>query len=321
MSGPAAPVADRFPRLKGQLFARRILQAGLDADRSASAYLFHGPPGCGKKTAALDLAGALMAPGGPVDDRIARGVHPDVRLHAPAGATFKVDQVRELLRDASLRPFEGSRRVFILDRAETLNEASANALLKSIEEPGLGFTWILVTTQRARILPTIASRCQSVRFHPLDDATLMSVLAAELKAGEAEARDLAALSGGSVRLAVWLRSEDGKAMLAQAEGFLEAAAAGGLVGRLNWAAGAGEDRRELDTLLGLLWVLLRERWAEAKGLPGALRLMSQPPQHGRSLPLAVLERLLEALPQAQSDLGRNANVALTLDALALAAER
>jgi DNA polymerase-3 subunit delta' len=317
---PAA-VADRFPRLKGQAFARRILQAGLDGGRSASAYLFHGPPGCGKKTAALDLAGLLIGQGPESADRIVRGVHPDVRLFAPAGAQYKVDQIRELLKDASLRPFEGSRRVFILDRAETLNEASANALLKSIEEPGDGFTWILVSTQRARILPTIASRCQAVRFFPLDEATLKAVLAAELNAGEAEARDLAALSGGSVRTAVWLRTEDGKAMLAQAEGFLEAAGAGGLVGRRNWAAGAGEDRRELATLLGLLWVLLRERWAEAKGLPAGLRLMSQPPQHGKSVPLGVLERLLEALPRAQADLARNANVALTLDALALAAER
>jgi DNA polymerase-3 subunit delta' len=316
---PAAP--DLFPRLKGQAFARRILQAGMDADRSASSYLFHGPPGCGKKTAAFDLANALIHPDGVVDARIARNAHPDVRLHSPGGASFKVEQIRELLKDASLRPFEGSQRVFILDRAESLNDASANALLKSIEEPGLGFTWILVTTQRARILPTIASRCQAVRFFPLDEATLKGVLATELKASEAEARDLAALSGGSVRLAVWLRTEDGKAMLAQAEGFLEAAAAGGLVGRLNWAAGAGEDRRELDTLLGLTWVLLRERWAEAKGLPQALRLMSKPPQHGKALPLGVLERLLEALPKAQADLGRNANVALTLDALALAAER
>lgn len=320
MSG-ASTMEDRFPRLKGQAFARRVLQAGLDADRSASAYLFHGPPGCGKKTAALDLAGALLAGTGPVDGRIARGAHPDVRIYSPTGSVFKVEQVRGLLKDASLRPFEGSRRVFILDRAETLNESSANALLKSIEEPGLGFTWILVSTQRARILPTIASRCQTVRFHPLDDATLKAVLADELKVGEVEARDLAALSGGSVKLAAWLRTEDGKALLAQAEGFLEAVAAGSLVGRLDWAAGAGEDRRELDTLLGLLWVLLRERWAEAKGLPAGLRLMNQPPRHGKSLPLGVLERLLVTVPRAQADLGRNANVALTLDALALAAER
>jgi DNA polymerase-3 subunit delta' len=312
---------DAFPHLKGQSFARRVLQSALDAGRTASSYLFMGPPGCGKKTAALDLAGALLAKDGVVDERIARNIHPDVRLHSPAGATFKVDQVRELLKDAALRPFEGSRRVCILDRAETLNDAAANALLKSIEEPGAGFTWILVTTQRARILPTIASRCQAVRFHALDDATLRGVLAKTLNVAEPQARDLAALSGGSVKLAAWLQGEDGKALLEQAEGFLEAAANNTLVARLNWAAGAGDDRRELDTLLGVLWVMLRERWAEAKGLPAELRLLSQGPRHGKALPLPVLEKLMQAVPAAQGALARNGHVALTLDTLILAAER
>lgn len=315
-------MSDLFTHLQGQTFARRILQTGFDAGRGASAYLFVGPPGCGKKTAALDLAAALIAGGGAQDaGRVLRGLHPDVRLFAPAGATYKVDQVREILKDASLRPFEGGRRVFILDRVEALNEASANALLKSIEEPGAGFTWILVSTQRARILPTIASRCQAVRFHPLDEATLKAVLARELKVSEAQAHDLAALSGGSVRLAIWLQGEDGKALLAQAEGFLESAASGSLLRRLDWAAGAGDDRRGLDTLLSVLWVLLRERWADAKGLPAGLKLLAQGPSHGKALPLAVLERLLEAVPAAQMSLSRNANVGLALDALVLAAER
>ena len=229
--------------------------------------------------------------------------------------------MREILKDASLRPFEGSQRVCILDRAETLNDAAANALLKSIEEPGAGFTWILVTTQRARILPTIASRCQAVRFHALDDATLRSVLAKELSVAEPQARDLAALSGGSVKLAAWLQGEDGKALLEQAEGFLEAAANNTLVGRLSWAAGAGDDRRELDTLLSVLWVMLRERWAEAKGLPVELRLLSQGPRQGKALPLPVLEKLMQAVPAAQAALARNGHVALTLDTLILAAER
>ncbi|HTB35305.1 MAG TPA: hypothetical protein VK842_10605, partial [bacterium] len=115
--------------------------------------------------------------------------------------------------------------------------------------------------------------------------------------------------------------EDGKALVEQAEGFLEAAASNTLVARLNWAAGAGDDRRELDTLLSVLWVMLRERWAEAKGLPADLRLLSQGPRHGKALPLPVLEKLMQAVPAAQGALARNGHVALTLDTLILAAER
>lgn len=311
-----------FPSLLGQTFARRVMDAALQSDRVASAYLFEGPPGCGKKTAARDLAAALVAPGN-VDGqrRILAGLHPDVRSFAPAGATFKVDQVRELLKETALRPVEGARRVFILDRAEALTDASSNALLKSIEEPPAGLHWVLVTTQRSKILPTIASRCQSVRFHPLDQVNLRSVLERELKVGAERAQDLAALSNGSVKLAAWFESDDGKALIAQAESFLEAVAAGSLLARLDWALAAQDDRRSLERLLGVLAVLLRERWARAKGLPADLYLLSHEPAHGRSLAPALLEQLMQAVAHCREALARNANVGLALDDLCLAAEK
>jgi DNA polymerase-3 subunit delta' len=311
-----------FPHLLGQTFARRVLGAALDSGRVASAYLFEGPPGCGKKTAARDLAAALIAPGeANAQRRIQAGLHPDVRSFAPGGATFKVDQVRELLKETSLRPFEGERRVFILDRAEAMTDSSSNALLKSLEEPPNGLTWILVTTQRAKILPTIASRCQSVRFHPLDQASLRTVLERELKVDAARSQDLAALGNGSVKAAAWLEGEEGKAVLTQAESFLEAVAAGSLLARLDWALGAQDDRRSLERLLSVLAVLLRERWARAKGLPKELYLLTKEPAHGRSLPASQLEQLMQAVAQCREALARNANVGLALDDLCLAAER
>src|SRR5262245_12688755 len=182
-----------FERLEGQAFARRILETALRAGRPAHAYLFEGPPGCGKKTAALGLAASLIDPAhGEGARRVLENKHPDLHLYQPAGATYRVDDVREMLRQTSLRPFEGQRRVFILDRVEALNDASANTLLKSLEEPQASLSWILVSTQRQRLLPTIASRCQAVRFHPLDDATLRSVLARTLGVDAARAKDLAA---------------------------------------------------------------------------------------------------------------------------------
>ncbi len=311
-----------FVHLLGQAFARRVLDAALESGRVASAYLFEGPPGCGKKTAARDLAAALVAPDDPDGRRrVEEGLHPDVRLFAPAGATFKVDQVRELLKETALRPVEGARRVFILDQAETLNDSSSNTLLKSIEEPPAGLHWVLVTTQRSRILPTIASRCQAVRFHPLGEADLRTVLERKLKVGAERARDLAALSNGSVKLAAWFEGDDGKALIAQAEAFMEAVAAGSLVSRLDWALAAQDDRRSLDRLLNVLGLLLRERWARAKGLPKELYLLSQEPAHGRSLPPALLEQLMQSVAECRAALARNANVGLALDDLCLAAQR
>lgn len=311
-----------FKRLLGQAFARRVLDAALQGDRVASAYLFEGPPGCGKKTAARELAAALVGASSPdAERRVLEGLHPDVRHFAPAGASFKVDQIRELLKETALRSVEGGRRVFILDKAETLNDASSNALLKSIEEPPAGLHWILVTTQRTRILPTIASRCQSVRFHPLDQDSLRTVLERELKVDAVRAHDLAALGNGSVKLAAWFEGEDGKALLAQAEAFMGAVASGSLLARLDWALAAGEERRDLDRLLGVVSLLLRERWARAKGLPAELQLLSKEPAQGRSLPPAVLEQLMGSVAHCREALARNANIALALDELSLAAGR
>ncbi|HTB22365.1 MAG TPA: hypothetical protein VK914_06640 [bacterium] len=315
--------AQRFPHLVGQPFARRILGSALDSGRGASAYLFEGPPGCGKKTAALDLAAALVGAESPEGEegawsRASRRMHPDIRLFAPEGASFKVQQVEHLLAEASLRPFEGTRKVFILDRAEDLTAGAANRLLKPIEEPPDGMTWILVTTQRSVVPATIASRCQSLRFYPLDEASLRTVLERELSVDARRARDLAALSGGSVRLAAWYQGAEGRAQVQEAENFLEAAASGSLARLLDWVEAAQHERRGLDRLLGVVWVLLRERWITAAELPAHLRLMHGAPAHGGGLSKEALAALMQALVRCQMALGRNANNALALTAFALA---
>lgn len=309
-----------FPHLLGQPFARRILASSLQSGRTASAYLFDGPPGCGKKTAAFDLAAALLD-GPEVFSRASRGLHPDVRLFAPSGASFKTEQVETMLAECALRPFEGQRKVFILDRAEELTNAAANKLLKTIEEPPDGMTWVLITTQKTRIPATILSRCQVLRFHPLEEGDLRTVLERELSVDARAARDLAALSGGSVRLAAWYQGADGKAQIREAEAFLEAVASGSLVRKLDWVESVQNERRGLDRLLGVLWVLARERWAVARGLPSQLRLLREAPAHGGGLAPETLEAVLEALQRCQAALARNANVPLALTALALVAAR
>ncbi len=244
--------------------------------------------------------------------------HPDLHLYQPAGATFKVDQVRELMHETAMRPFEGKRRVFILDRVEAFTPEAANTLLKPLEEPQDSLSWILVTTQPTRVLPTILSRCQSVRFHPLNEATLRSVLTRELGVDAARAKDLAALSGGSVRQAAFLQGDQGKLLLDLADGFLEAVASGSAVQRLSWAHSLESDRKEVAKVLPIVMVLLRELWAEASKLPAELRLLSQPPKHGRSLRPEAIQALMSALAKAQEALARNANVGLALDHLVLA---
>jgi DNA polymerase-3 subunit delta' len=313
-----------FDRLLGQDYARKVLASSLKVGRSASAYLFFGPSGCGKKTAAGALAQALFcleAPGVGCGTcaacrRVESRKHPDYFVFQPAGQSFKVEQVRDLLREASLRPYEAPRRVFVIDKAELLTGGAGNSLLKVLEEPNPDLVFVLVTTARVSLLPTIASRCQALRFGPLPEPVLVDILMKEKGMTQIQAKGLAGLAGGSVRVAKRLSGEDGKEMQEMAEGFLEASALKSKVKQLNWAHLAALDKRRLEETLEMITALLRELWMERNGL-GRLRLLPELPKHGGGLSPEHLQELMLKVAGAQAQLKRNANLALVLENLAL----
>ena len=114
---------DGFETFPEQAEAKRLLRAAL-AEGPAHAYLLHGPPGVGKRRAATVFAGELLGD----RERTARGTHPDFYLLAPLGDQIRIDDVRELRRDLHMRPFEASRRVYLVFAADTMNEDAADAL-------------------------------------------------------------------------------------------------------------------------------------------------------------------------------------------------
>jgi DNA polymerase-3 subunit delta' len=312
-----------FESVLGQPFATGILQSALSIGRTASAYLFYGPPGCGKKTAARALAQALLCSASPKQgcgacsacQRVMRDSHPDCRILGPAGNTFKVDQARELVRESHLRPFEGSERIYIIDRAETFNMESANTLLKTLEEPPQGTTFVLVTTQPARLLPTIHSRCQSVRFQPLPDEALTQLLCAAHACEAPAAREAGRLAGGDLKLAGRLLSPEGKDLMALAESFLQAAVSDSRVQRMAWAHAASQDKEDLKLVLDLCGVLLRELWVDHRKLDKGLRWLPKLPEHGKALHPDKARALLAGLAEARECLRANVNPALALEVL------
>jgi DNA polymerase III subunit delta' len=204
-------VVDRF---------RQTLAAG----RLASTYLFVGPPGVGKRRFALELAHALLCtesadavlnPCGRCDScrMFAAGNHPDLEVVGlpPDKATLPIEffigdkehrNQEGLCHRLGMRPFFGRRKVAIVDDADHFGIASANCLLKTLEEPPPSALLILIGTSPSRQLPTIRSRSQIVRFNPLDEETVARVL---LDVGTLTDPELAAraakMSDGSIQRA------------------------------------------------------------------------------------------------------------------------
>jgi DNA polymerase III subunit delta' len=188
-----------FSGILGNETALRLLEGALISGEVSHAYLFYGPPGVGKRAVARVFGAALVAGGdGAAEERARRGLHPDLSEIEPEGAFTTIGQVREVVRLAASRPFEGTRRFFIL-QADTLNVQAANALLKTLEEPEGEAVFVLLASSREGVLPTILSRAQAVRFNPVPQKTVAEFLAEQ---GVAEPGLAAALGRGSVGLSL-----------------------------------------------------------------------------------------------------------------------
>ena len=170
-------------RLDTQPRVRAFLERAVASGRASHAYLFVGAPGSGKLDAAWALAQALICERGGCGAcdacvRVARHTHPEVHYLAPESATgYLIGQTRDLIDEVALSPIRAAHKVYIIDRAEQLRANSANALLKTLEEPPDDVTFILLGTSSDTILPTIVSRCQCVPFRmvsPLDAARSVS---------------------------------------------------------------------------------------------------------------------------------------------------
>jgi len=123
-------------------------------------------------------------------------------------ATVSVDQIRGLIHEAGLTRVEGRRKVMVIARADRMNDSAANALLKTLEEPNAGLVIILTAPEPGRLLPTVASRCQHIRFDPLTSETIEAALVEDLGVESKSARHLSVLARGSLGRALEMREED-----------------------------------------------------------------------------------------------------------------
>jgi DNA polymerase-3 subunit delta' len=228
---PAEPRA--CPPLIGQEEALATLEGAARSGRLHHGWLFCGPRGVGKASAAFRfaawlLAGQLRAPAGqgplwlppdsPVLRRVSAGAHPDLLVLAPeeeAGKrrTIKVEEVRGARQFLALTSAEGGWRCVILDEAEAMEAPAANTLLKTLEEPPPRTVIILVSHAPGRLLPTIRSRCRRLDFFPLPEGVLASLL----ESWQPGAGALAPLAGGAPGRALDLMAAEGLELARLAE--------------------------------------------------------------------------------------------------------
>ena len=216
-----AVAGSTYPLL-GQAEAERTLARARESGRLHHAWLLTGPGGIGKATLALRFATTMLAGTDPqAARRVVAGTHADLLVIGRAmdekrqrlRAEIVLDDVRPIGAFLHRTAAEGGWRVVIVDGAEHLNRHAANALLKLLEEPPGRALLLLVCSAPGRLLPTLRSRCRSLRLLPLDDAAMHAALGQLLPALTAPERQiLIDLSEGSPGRALALAADDGVAL-------------------------------------------------------------------------------------------------------------
>lgn len=320
---------------------RRALRSG----RASHAYLFSGPPNVGKGTLALRLAQALNcetnadAPCGTCRAcrRIEKGNFPDVRIGGLAAQTagqkpsesvksrLGIDAVREWQADIALRPYEGRRRVFILQDAETLTDQAANALLKTLEEPPPYATLILLAHGAGDLLATITSRCHTLKLRPLPRSHVSQALVERWNVAPADAETVAAWSGGRMGWAVTVAQSPDllNARAEQLDALVELSSQP-LIERFKWAETAsksykGGEKDGLFDLLDLWQVWWRDVLLVATGADAGVVNVDRRDQLAalQRTPLPVIHRVIRSINEAATQIRENVGPQLALEHVVL----
>lgn len=286
-----------FSELTGNARVKDALKRMITSDRLPGALLFAGEEGVGKKRFALEIARTLNCR--TPKDGEACGVcsscvrskklnyperddadewtqiiwtdHPDVGLVVAPKRVLRVEQMRQIEKEANFRPFEGKARVFLIDEADKLNDASANALLKVLEEPPRTSHLILITARPAMLLPTILSRCQMIRFAPLAPAEIESHLLKDKSIDKKTAQVRARAAGGSIGRAlandlVTFTSQR-KAMLGVLNALVMTKDRAQLL-RSAEQLNEAQYKDEFEERLDVLETLIRDAWMLSLGVKG-----------------------------------------------------
>ncbi|NGX49055.1 MAG: DNA polymerase III subunit gamma/tau [Candidatus Anoxychlamydiales bacterium] len=198
----------KFDDLIGNLDVKQKLNKAIESNTISNTLLFAGPEGVGKSHFARVLASNLMHPEFDIDPialkKIEENKHPDLHIFEPEGKTshHTIASMRSLIEQVFMAPFEAEAKVFIIKDADRMLLPSANALLKTLEEPTLDSYIILISSRADEILQTIISRCFKVNFSSIQDEDLRAFLQNKHELGAEDAKKLTKIAQGSIGKAI-----------------------------------------------------------------------------------------------------------------------
>lgn len=308
------------------------LQSALAQGRIPHAFLFCGLEGIGKRTTARTFAKALNCLGnqcgsGQNDScdacfsclKVDHNNHLDIITLEPEGQFIKIQAIRNLQERMKFKPWEGKKRVCIIDNAERMNDVAANALLKILEEPPAANIMILISAFSSQLPATILSRCQQIRFNPLPEEKVAAFLQQRLSLDPSASRLLANSAGGSIARAIEMHSGS---YLDMRKEIIEVAAAGWMhdpLLRLSSLSRFGPTREEVMGRLVILRTCYRDAIVyKETGAAGALINQDQQDMIktlSDRLSLTDMISNIKVIDRAFSAVEQNADKTLTLEVM------
>ncbi len=257
---------DIFSDILGHDSVKRGLIHAAKAGHLHHALLFTGPSGIGKALLARAFVQSEFCELSTETDlnrcssckncqRIASKIHPDVIEIEESAATIKIETIRELQSRILYAPYESSKRFVIIHDTHKMQDAAANCFLKTLEEPPTGTTFILLTDQIQRLISTIISRCQVIRFAPFSTSEITNFLI-QKGISETEAAQIAAMSGGSLGQALELSTSDYKTEVISA--FEDMLNTESMLDAFSSAALLKGKKDKSDALLKLMSIYIRD---------------------------------------------------------------
>lgn len=305
-----------------------LLKKSLENNRIAHAYLFIGPEGVGKGAVAGGLASALLCRENNYNycnclscSKVQSLNHPDFHWYAPQGNKFKIDQIREIQKKVLYKPYEGQKKIFVIEGAEAMTTEAANSLLKVLEEPPKDTIFILLANNAYGLLPTILSRCQQIQFNKLSEAEIIQILK-EQEINEEKASLAAPLANGSLSKALELIQSENK--LAKREKLLIMLEGIKKIDHVNIFKIAEEMEKEKEDIeftldVMLFWFRDLLIWKETKeeALLVNIDIIDKYKNYEHQLTRKTLIKAIEVIEDSRRIIGSNANLRLAIEGMFL----